>query len=443
LLVRSLAAASVLILLPTLYFTFSRGGWIALGVGLVAAAALDSRRLQFLGTVLALTPAPALGIALASRSDALTRLDASLTAASREGHRLALVLAVLAVANALVVRRLDLVARRVSISAGMRRAIALALVAAVVVAAAAVLVRYGGPASATRRAYDAFAAPFPATGRDLNQRLFTFSGGERVSLWDAAWTDFEEHGLRGSGAGTYEFYWLRHREKAFKVRDAHSLYLESLAEIGPLGLAVLLATLAIPVAAAIRTRNHSLVPVAFGAYVAYLAHAGFDWDWEMSAITLAAMLTGAAPLVVARERAFAQPARRFRLAMTAGALVLAAFAFVGVIGNSAVAAAREAAETGRWIDSERHARKAMDWMPWSSEPWQLAGEAQLARRRPAPARKTLRTAISKDSQNWELWADLAIASNGRARRAAALRALRLNPLGPELAGLRRQFGSEE
>src|SRR5581483_2109629 len=38
---------------PTLYFTFSRGGWVALAAGLAALVALDRRRLQFLAALAA------------------------------------------------------------------------------------------------------------------------------------------------------------------------------------------------------------------------------------------------------------------------------------------------------------------------------------------------------------------------------------------------------
>jgi hypothetical protein len=45
-LLRAAAAASLVTLLPTLYFTSSRGAWLALAVGVAAAIAVDPRRLQ-------------------------------------------------------------------------------------------------------------------------------------------------------------------------------------------------------------------------------------------------------------------------------------------------------------------------------------------------------------------------------------------------------------
>src|SRR5207244_2177943 len=89
---RAAAAASLPVLLLTLYFTFGRGGFIAFGVGLAMAIALDSRRLQLLACVLVLAPASALPVWLASRSRALTTLRSPLPQATHDGHRLALVL---------------------------------------------------------------------------------------------------------------------------------------------------------------------------------------------------------------------------------------------------------------------------------------------------------------------------------------------------------------
>ncbi len=53
---QALSAMSLLVLVPTLYFTFSRGSWVALAIGLAVAIAVDPRRLQLLATVVALAP---------------------------------------------------------------------------------------------------------------------------------------------------------------------------------------------------------------------------------------------------------------------------------------------------------------------------------------------------------------------------------------------------
>src|SRR5438876_7921451 len=87
---RVLAAATLPVLFATLYFTFSRGAWIAGALGLAVAVAIDSRRLQLLVAALALAPAPAIAVLISSHQKALTRTDAPLASATHQGHRLAL-----------------------------------------------------------------------------------------------------------------------------------------------------------------------------------------------------------------------------------------------------------------------------------------------------------------------------------------------------------------
>ena len=88
----------------------------------------------------------------------------------------------------------------------------------------------------------------------------------------------------------------KHKRVGGQVRDVHNLYLETLAEQGPIGLALLVAMLGIPLVGAWRARRIPIVPAAFGAYVAYLAHASIDWDWELTAVTIAALACGIACL---------------------------------------------------------------------------------------------------------------------------------------------------
>ena len=109
----------------------------------------------------------------------------------------------------------------------------------------------------------------------------------------------------------------------------------------------------------------------------------------------------------------------------------------GLRGNLALAASGNAAAAKDWARSAHQARTAHRWAPWSSEPWRLLGEAQYAEGQFAAARTSFRKAIAKDPQNWFLWAELGVSSDGRASRVAIRRALELNPLAPELAGYRK------
>ena len=126
--------------------------------------------------------------------------------------------------------------------------------------------------------------------------------GPRVSYWTAALNQWQESMSLGSGAGTFALYWLREQSPS-TVLDAHSLYVETLAELGPVGLVLLVVALTAPIVAAVRGRNDPLAAGAAAAYAAFLVHAGLDWDWEMPAVTLAGLLCGVGVLVGRREDA--------------------------------------------------------------------------------------------------------------------------------------------
>ena len=438
---RTLAAGALVVLCSTLFFTYSRGAWIALFVGLVAQVAVDPRRLEVLTTMLVVGVPSALAVWASARPAALTHVDSRLTEASAQGHRLAVVLVALAALAGAMSLALALAKRRIDVPARVRRAWIFVLVAAVAVGISATFVRYGSPVTIGRTAYTDFTGSNdPLKGSDLNTRLFSLAGNGRAQLWEAAWDDWRAHSSLGSGAGTYEQYWARHRPFGAQARDAHSLYAEVLAELGPVGLALLVAALVVPFLAARRARSHRIGGAALGAYVAYVLHAGVDWDWEMPVVTLAGLISGAAVTIAARrpdERPATTPLRAGALAL---ALTVSTAMLVAVVGNNPLAAGASAARAHKWRDSEAHARKAMRWMPWSSDPWQMVGEAQLAQRRPAQARASFRKAIGKDPHDWELWVDLALASPQPARRRAALVALDLNPLSPEIAQSRPLLG---
>ena len=124
---------------------------------------------------------------------------------------------------------------------------------------------YGGPVSLTQRAWRNFKAP-PSRAANLNNRLFTLSGNGRYQLWRIALDDAGSHPGLGSGAGSYERYFLRHQPAHLgRVRDAHSLYVETLAELGPFGLALLVVVLGTPLAVAREAPSSDRLRFAAGA----------------------------------------------------------------------------------------------------------------------------------------------------------------------------------
>jgi hypothetical protein len=439
---RAFAGASLLVLVPTIYFTFSRGSWLALAIGIVVAVVVDPRRLQLLATIAVLAPAPAVAVLLASRSHALTRQQTDLAAAAPDGHRLAAICVALAVVSAAAAMLVGWLGHRVVLGPKAVRGLNALLAAGAVAVLAVGLAAAGGPARVVERAHDSFTAPPPRTNGDLNQRLFSFSGTGRSILWQSAWDDYKAHPLLGWGAGSYEQYWLEHRPQALKVRDAHSLYLETLAELGPIGLALLLVALATPLVALRRARRHPLVPALAGGYVAYLAHAAVDWDWEMLAVTLAGLFCGAGILIAARAGEARSLPQRARVSGLVAIVVLIVVALVGLVGNINLSRARTAARDGNWEAAAAHARTATTWAPWSSQPYQQLGEAELGLGKTVAAQRAFHDAIAKSPNDWTLWFDLARAATGKAQADALERATRLNPLSPEIATLKQELAAQ-
>jgi hypothetical protein len=271
---------------------------------------------------------------------------------------------------------------------------------------------------------------------NLNQRLFSLGLGQRIPQFRVAWHEYKDHPWLGTGQGSYERYWNQNRPYAFKVRNVHNLYLETLAELGPVGLGLLLVALAAPIVAFFRTRRRALTAAALGAYVAFLVHAAVDWDWQMPAVTLAALFCGTAILSAAKRTRPEPLGPVARGILAAVVIVLGVFAFVGLRSNLALASSRDATANANYAKAAREAKAARSWAPWSAEPWQLLGEAQLAAGKRAAARASIAHAIAKDDANWETWLDLAVASDGAARRRAFDAATRLNPFGPEIASWR-------
>jgi len=245
------------------------------------------------------------------------------------------------------------------------------------------------------------------------------AGAQRPEYWPAALRQAGGAPVLGTGAGTFERAWLRERESLQVARDAHNLYLETLAELGPLGLALLLAALAVPLA--VRSR----APAATGAYAAFLVHAAVDWDWEQAALAVAALGAAAAVLTAGREEARQVP-RTPALAVTG---VLAAVAAFALAGNALVARSAAAASASDWDASARWARRAATAAPWAAEPWHRLATAHEARGDRRAARAALREALERDPRDADLWVALARVTEGAERRAALERAARLNPLG--------------
>ena len=132
-----------------------------------------------------------------------------------------------------------------------------------------------------------------ATNANNANRLRDLSLNGRLDQWRVARHMFTAHPLAGEGAGSWEAQWLLHEPYNDYNQRPHSLYLETLAELGLIGAVLLAFALVPPLAAFARARHHPAASATLAAFVVFLVHAGVDWDWQLPAVTVAALLCAA------------------------------------------------------------------------------------------------------------------------------------------------------
>jgi O-antigen ligase len=280
---RAAAAACTAPLGFGLWLTFSRGALAAVGVGLVALVIAVPLRPQLRSL--------AIGLAVAVPAAAATAgLDGVRSYAGSLSHRekqgLAMLALLLVLMAAAAVAQVLAARRERADEAALRLPRRTALVAGLaVVAAAAALVAAGiherHPST-------------PAFGA-TTQRLGSVESN-RYEYWRVALEVFADHPIAGDGARSFQVDWLAKRKIADAARDAHSLYIETAAELGILGLICLGLFLGGAGVAAARAWRLDAAMAAgpIAACCAWLVHAGLDWDWEMPGVSLLALVLSGA-----------------------------------------------------------------------------------------------------------------------------------------------------
>ena len=292
-LVRVLAAAVIPLLAATLFFTFSRGAIAAGVVGLVVYV-LVARPSGLLSGVLATAPASAALIVIAYHANLLDTVDPTTPAAVSQGHRVALAAGICAVVCAglrlYFAIGLDPRLRGAAGRALMSRRARLALIAGAIASVLVLALALGVPHRVERdwQRFISGATPH-GNASDLRQRLTDPSNNGRTDLWRVALHGFSASPLHGYGAGMYQTLWDRNRPRFVYTINAHSLYLQAMAELGVPGLALLLiAIFAVLYGLGRRARGprRSIYGALLAVGVVWALRAGVDWDWEMPVVTL-------------------------------------------------------------------------------------------------------------------------------------------------------------
>ncbi len=435
--VRVLAAMATPIMVATLIFSVSRGALAVAILGLVVAVA-TIRSSSTPGGLLAVAPAIAAAAAITLGVKGLNVAHPA-APALRAGHRDALLLLAVALAGGAlraVLLRLDgrlARARPPWTRAQIRILLALAT-AAIVVA----FVAFGGP-HAVRHAVDRFVSTREeSVGRReaASQRLTRLGNNGRIEEWRVAWHDgFLAHPVEGTGAGTYATLWTRYGTTYRRVLNAHSLYLEELAELGLVGGALLIgAIVAILVALARRARGpeREVWAALLATGVMWAVHAGVDWDWQMPAVTAWFFAAGGLAMSAPADRPRREPDPRLRWAVALGCLLLIVTPATVWRSQTRLIAAVSAFERDDCSAAERDALESNAALGSRADPFEVISYCEAGAGRFALALDAIHAAEARDPENWELrYSDALISAvAGRDPRQSARLALALYPRSP-------------
>jgi O-antigen ligase len=439
-LMRVVAAGMLPLLTATLFFTFSRGAIAAGAIGLVVYV-LVARPTALVGGLLATVPATAVLIVIAFHANLLDTVDPTTPAAVAQGHRVALAavvcVAICAALRLLLATRLDdrlhwFAGRRWTSSSGARAAVGGAAAAAI-----AVVIALGAPHALAQDWNRFFSGVAPRGNQgDLRQRLTDPSNNGRSELWKVALRGFAADPVHGRGAGTYQVLWDRERPHFAYTVNAHSLYLQAMAELGIPGLLLLVglvATVLVGLARRARGAQRSLYGVLLATSVVWAVHAGVDWDWEMPVVTLPFFVAAGLGLS-GRGASLGRWAHGRVPRIVLAALCLAAVVLpVLLIGSqSRLTEAERALYTSNCSKAAAAAKSSVSWLGARPEPYEILGFCDLQRGLPTPAVAQMRQAVQRDPSSWERYFALALAraAAGVDPRPAAARALQLNPHEP-------------
>jgi O-antigen ligase len=279
---RVVAAGALAPLGMGLYVSFSRGALFAGAAGLLTLLVLAPRRQQAAAVGLAVGAA-VLGAAVAAPFGGVTGLTGSLSSREQDG---AIALGLLVVLTLLSAGAAWYLMRRIGPGDFRLPPRAPAIATAVVCVGLAAAILLGSKESST--------GSQQLSGG--SSRLVTLQSN-RYDYWRVALRAFGTEPIRGVGAGNWSVYWLRWRTIVEGAQDTHSLPLQTMAELGLLGLAVLVAFFAgVALAAQRALRAGSLAVGPVAGFVVYAAHAPLDWDWQMPAVTLIAIVLAGALL---------------------------------------------------------------------------------------------------------------------------------------------------
>jgi len=404
---RGLALAALPAFAATAYLTSSRGAALEITIALFVFFVASPRRVRAAVAIVAAGIATIPIAAYLRHASVLANGPLDGHAARHQGAVAAAILVasscVLAVAYAWGLR---VSASRLPAAARFERPL---LVAVLVLAVAGIVASHP-----VKRFHDFKYAPV-VSGTSVSQHFLSGSGNGRWQMWSVAVREFKAHPLLGGGAGSYEEWWARYRNSSTFVKNAHSLYAETLGELGIVGLLLVLGFVLTPIVVGVRRRvrargEHALTLAALLAgFAAYAGAAGVDWVWQIPGVTLPAIVllgllvapSAAASPVVEAPRRSVSPALRIAV-VVAGIAIVAAEA-IPLLAQVQLDASHAAALRGDGTTALRHARSAESIESWSPDPYEQVALLQEQIGNLGAARTAIGSAIARDGSDWQLW----------------------------------------
>jgi hypothetical protein len=458
---RALAAAALPLSAMCIYLTISRGGVIALGVGIAVFLLLVPRRLEAFATLLVGGAGAAILLRATAARPAVTSGIPS-HAAIAQGTQLIWITAGVCLAVAFVRVGLSLADARLDrpplLSPDRRTLASRALALAVVILAAGVL---AGVPGRVAHAWHDFKQPpgvvMPTSENDLFARLQAADGNSRYQYWEAAVHAAETHPWRGIGSGTFEFWWAQHATVPGFIRNAHSLYVETFAETGIIGLVLLGGMLLWFSGVAVRRAMREPAGLrvwlagASASLAAFLFAAAVEWVWQLAAIAATALILGA--VIVSGRAEPPEHGHSYEHDVTpehrtgvlaarglprAGLVALAVAGLVAVLiplaGELAVRASQAAVAKGDFSAALTDSLDAQRVQPYSSSAHLQQALVLEAAGELGPAADAARVATTDSPTDWTTWLTLArIDARRGATRAAVAELRRVRQLDPYLS----------
>ena len=315
---------------------------------------------------------------------------------------------------------------------------ALAATAIVAVVALPIALAAGAPGEASDT-WETFKSRGGSTEASSAESILDFSGSGRYQFWESAVDANETATWTGIGPGTFEFWWARNGSYAGFIRDAHSLYMENLAELGIIGLLLIgglvLTVIGIGATRSLRAKPEQrlILAAATAGAAGFAAAAVFDWVWELAAPSTAFMLLSAVAIsgfslrgpTRRRRRKSRRRRNQFQRAGVAAVAVTALIAiWLPLRGATALQQSQIDAANGNLAGALKQARNAADAQPYAASPRMQEALILEQQGKLGAATAAASAATRKESNNWRTWLTLARIQAERGQTKESIRAYR-------------------